>query len=494
VHDLFVLTCAATVGSIIATWMQAPNIIGFLVGGIVVGPGGLDLIAELVQIESLAELGVCLLLFCIGMEVSIKQLVSNIRAALAAVVSMVLLVSAVMLFANFLTKTSLFEALCIGVYASLASTPLSLRAVPKNVAADRHQGDGPSTAAQGDASQLLTILVTQDIILAGLLASMPAIFRPAASEETRSAPMPPTTTTTRHHSAAAGAMEADLEEDSSHLFLSITLVVFGLLLAVLLCWRGCRRKTRRGLAKAKDRFETTLGAIEDESFTLLILAYAFTLSWLTDSFGLSVELGAFLAGFALRTFSREVSNRAEHTIGGLRDTFVAWFFASIGLVVNPYFLLDNMRSMLSVVVFIFVLKLVTGWLPLWLFSARGSAAPAFDAFRASWILAHVSEFGFVLASKGKAWGVLSRHVYLLLIGANAVSLCLAPWLFRLREVILPNDTAGYQCPAEQGPADSNDESPLQKKSRHTVPTTSPSAAKMGKARVSDDEKDVDGGV
>merc|ERR1719401_688188 len=111
--------------------------------------------------------------------------------------------------------------------------------------------------------------------------------------------------------------------------------------------------------------------LDAESFLLLGLAYAFALAWATDWLGLSVELGAFLGGLALNAFSKEVGLRTEHLVGTVKDTFVAWFFASIGLVVNPWFLLDNLQAMLSVVAFIFVLKLLTGFLPLWLLAERG---------------------------------------------------------------------------------------------------------------------------
>merc|ERR1712070_735856 len=70
VKDLFLLTCAATLGGAFAMKVGLPGIIGFLIGGALVGPGGLDAVAELVQVESVAELGVCLLLFSLGLEVS----------------------------------------------------------------------------------------------------------------------------------------------------------------------------------------------------------------------------------------------------------------------------------------------------------------------------------------------------------------------------------------------------------------------------------------
>merc|ERR1712025_1271950 len=127
-----------------------------------------------------------------------------------------------------------------------------------------------------------------------------------------------------------------------------------------------------------------------------------------------------MAGLALTAFQADMAKNIEHQLGSLRETFVAWFFASIGLVVNPHFLYDNLRAILSVTMFLFVLKLLSGFLPLWTLSHRWrKSSPKSlieESMHMSWILAHTSEFGFVLASKGTSWRVISRHVYLLLVG------------------------------------------------------------------------------
>eukprot|EP00971_Amphidinium_carterae_P306603 6092717-Amphidinium_carterae.1 len=182
---------------------------------------------------------------------------------------------------------------------------------------------------------------------------------------------------------------------------------------------------------------------DDELFALTVLSFAFALSYITDELGLSVELGSFAAGLLLRSFSSDAAERALHRLGGLRDAFTALFFASIGLVVNAKFLVENFAAVLSVVVFLFILKVITGFVPLWLLSGQTSPTPAVTAFRVSFILAHVSEFGFVLAARGSAWGVLPKHVYLLVIGANAVSLILAPWQFRALEWLAPRVDTGF---------------------------------------------------
>jgi CPA2 family monovalent cation:H+ antiporter-2 len=177
--------------------------------------------------------------------------------------------------------------------------------------------------------------------------------------------------------------------------------------------------------------------LESETFTLAALSIAFACSYFTDLLGLSIELGAFSAGLAFASLIPEIAERVERHLRGLKDSLAALFFASIGLVINGRFLLDNLAAILSVATFLFVLKTLTAYLPLRLIAARGLPAAGLTAIRVAAITAHVGEFGFVLAAKGTKLGVLSRHVYLLLVGANAMSLCLTPWLFRGLNWILP---------------------------------------------------------
>merc|ERR1711957_558552 len=99
VHDLFLLTCAATVGGALAARISLPSVIGFLVGGATVGPGGLNAILELVQVESVANIGVVLLLFSLGLHLSIPKLLANRRAALAGLVTMTSLCGVLFLIA-----------------------------------------------------------------------------------------------------------------------------------------------------------------------------------------------------------------------------------------------------------------------------------------------------------------------------------------------------------------------------------------------------------
>jgi len=126
---------------------------------------------------------------------------------------------------------------------------------------------------------------------------------------------------------------------------------------------------RQRLASSREaafiRITQWLLHLDNELFALLALSYVFLLAYATDRLGLSVEIGAFAAGMTLNGFSKEVAERAEQRLGGLKDVFAAFFFGSIGLVVSGRFLVDNLAAILSVVGFIFTFKAATSFLPLW---------------------------------------------------------------------------------------------------------------------------------
>ena len=388
--------------------------------------------------ESLSELGVCLLLFGVGLEVDFRELLDNVRAAIAGLLSMVMLCGCIVFLAVFLTHTPFLEALCIALFASMASTPVSLGAIGMG---DDEEKSGRLSAESG---VVLSILIIQDIGLACLLAGMPLLFKPQQVKTLGDSAHSLKVFLERqqHHQPGQAGAAAELDwRPGAGIFRGRSSQTVAAVLAaqVLFCLLlfSRRRMLKKSLRDVLARLEAVLLSMNGESFTLMALTYVFALSWFVDRIGLSEELGAFVAGLVLTSASKPLSQRAEQCVGGLKDTFVAWFFASIGLVVNPRFLFDNLRGVLSVAMFIFIMKLMTGFLPLWLLAERRSPTPALSALRASWILAHISEFGFVLASKGSGYGVLSRHVYLLLVGANSISLCLAPWLFKVREILLP---------------------------------------------------------
>jgi predicted Kef-type K+ transport protein len=159
---------------------------------------------------------------------------------------------------------------------------------------------------------------------------------------------------------------------------------------------------------------------------LALLAQGLLLMLVADYVGLSMELGAFVAG--LQVSSRHASSeRAAALLAPLRDVFAALFFTALGLHVYPQFLWQEWRVLVALAAIVVAAKVVLG-----LVFYRGVFRyPAHTALRIAVGLAQLSEFGFVVAARAKVLGLVSREVYHLLLGGTALTLLATPLLWRL---------------------------------------------------------------
>eukprot|EP00397_Hematodinium_sp_SG-2012_P017031 GEMP01017398.1.p1 GENE.GEMP01017398.1~~GEMP01017398.1.p1 ORF type:complete len:733 (+),score=124.53 GEMP01017398.1:109-2307(+) len=342
---------------------DVPASIGYIVGGILVGPGGFDVIEELIQVETFASFGVVFMLFELGMHFSLQKIMAARRAALGGglLLTTVLLVSNIGI--SLLTGTKVLEGLLFGIFASLSSTAL--------------------TSQVSSEPNLVAVLIVQDVLLALFLACVPALLGVHSG--------------TDHEKWAPYAIV---------FFIALLgIKVFAEVLRSCFQWRSTR-------------------TLSPEVGQALMIAWMMSLSYCCEVLGFSLELGAFFAGFTLPI---RVEN-SDSMIVPLRRFFGVLFFGSIGLVVYPLFLWDNTFAVVTVSLWLLISKLFIG--AACLISCGVSKK---DSMVLSLRLAHVGEFGFLFASKGRSWGILSRHVYLLLVGATACSIASAPILFKFAE-------------------------------------------------------------
>jgi CPA2 family monovalent cation:H+ antiporter-2 len=157
---------------------------------------------------------------------------------------------------------------------------------------------------------------------------------------------------------------------------------------------------------------------------LCIVALCLGIALLTEQLGLSIEMGAFVAGLMISEV--EYSDQTLTYVEPLRDIFASLFFAAIGMLIDPVFLWNNLELILGLVTLVFIGKflIVT---PL----VRLFGYPLKTALIAGLGLAQIGEFSFVLASEGQALGLVSRRVYLLILGTTAVTLVVTPFVMRL---------------------------------------------------------------
>jgi CPA2 family monovalent cation:H+ antiporter-2 len=371
--DLVMVLAAAAGGGLIAALLRQPVLLGYLVGGMVVGPAGLGLIKELIQVETLAQLGTAFLLFALGVEFSLAELKKVKAISLGGgslqIFSTILITALVSIGIGWVTSPA--QGVFLGAILSLSSTAVVLKCL-----IEQNETETPHGRV------MLGILVVQDLALGLMLAVLPALDRP--SEEI---------------GLAIGLA-----------LLKTTLLAAGAIAAGI--WLIPR------LLKLLARTESR------ELFLLGVVALCLGIALLTEYLGLSIEMGAFIAGLMISEV--EYADQTLTYVEPIRDIFASLFFAAVGMLIDPKFIWINLELILGLVAIVFIGKflIIT---PL----VRAFGYPVKTALIAGLGLAQIGEFSFVLASKGQALGLVSRRVYLLLVGTTAVTLVFTPFILRL---------------------------------------------------------------
>lgn len=376
--DLVTVLAAATAGGLLASILRQPVLLGYLVGGILVGPAGLGLIKELIQVETLAQLGVAFLLFALGVEFSFAELKKVQGVALGGGgLQIVLTILVTTLVAGGMGwVSSPAQGVFLGGILSLSSTAVVLKCLMER---------NETEAAHGRV--MLGILVVQDLALGLMLAVLPALDQPVEQIGVSIG------WALVHLSLfAAGAIAAGIW------------VIPPLL---------------RFLARTESR----------ELFLLGVVALCLGIALLTEHLGLSIEMGAFVAGLMISEV--EYADQTLSYVEPLRNIFASLFFAAIGMLIDPIFLWNNLELILGLVALVFIGKflIVT---PL----VRAFRYPLRTAVIAGIGLTQIGEFSFVLASEGQSLGLVSRRVYLLILGTTAVTLVLTPFVLRMVPQVL----------------------------------------------------------
>ncbi len=375
--DLVTVLAAASFGGLLAAALRLPVLLGYIFGGIVVGPTGLGLIKELVQVETLAQFGVAFLLFALGVEFSLKQL-NKVRAiALGGGSLQVLLTIALTAAVSVLVGwvETPIQGIFLGGILSLSSTAVVLRSLMETNATE---------SAQGQVT--LGMLIIQDLALGLMLAVLPALNHP--------------------ESVGIEIVKA----------LSLTALFAGGAIAVGI-W--VIPPFLRWVASTESR----------ELFLLSVIVLCLGIALLTESLGLSIEMGAFVAGLMISEV--EYADQALTYVEPLRDVFATLFFAAIGMLIDPVFLIQNWELILSLVAIVMLGKflIVVPLVSIFRYPLR-------VAIFAGLGLAQIGEFSFVLAGEGQKLGLVSRRVYLLILGTTAVTLVITPFLLKATPQIL----------------------------------------------------------
>ncbi|HEX2867393.1 MAG TPA: cation:proton antiporter [Ignavibacteriales bacterium] len=350
--------------------LSLPSIAGFLVAGIIIGPYGFRLITETGAVRVMAEIGIILLLFTIGLEVSVDKLLQMKRFLLLAGGSQVIGTIALSAAISYLMGIRLNQSIFFGMLISLSSTAIVLKLM-----ADRNELDTP----QGKIS--MGVLIFQDLAVVPMLILLPVL----GSQSGLSVP------------------EVAIK----------LLVAFGVLAAVIFVARYVMPEVLFQTAKLRMREAFTIGVI------LLILGAAY----LTEMLGLSLALGAFIAGVILS--DTEFSHQVAADIVPLKDAFNSLFFVSIGLLLDYQLLAMYPLQMLGLTTGIIVIKFLIIFL-----ITRFLRYPSRVAFLTGLSLAQIGEFSFVLLQSGLQMNLIDAAFYNAFLSSSIFTMLLTPLLLQ----------------------------------------------------------------
>ncbi len=370
--DMVLLFGLALVTVILFRQIKLPSIIGFLCTGIVAGPYALGLIRETHQVEQMAEIGVILLLFTIGIEFSLKELLRIKHLVLWGGGLQVGLSIAVVALIGTAAGFSLQQATFFGFLIALSSTAILMKLLM-----DAGEMDTPH------GKIALGILIFQDLCVVPLMLFTPFL-------------------------GGAGDGLSGIIMVSARALAVVVVSHFGARFAVPWIFNQ--------VVKTRSR----------ELFILTIIFVGFGTAWLTARVGLSLALGAFIAGLAIS--ESEYSHQVMGDIIPFRDAFMSLFFISVGMLLDPTTLL---RHPLLVGVIVLVILLVKGGIVTG--AALALRFPPRPALISGLLLAQVGEFAFVLSLSGQTYGLLSAFQYQIFLAASVATMALTPLYLKVAE-------------------------------------------------------------
>lgn len=355
--------------------LKLPSIIGFLLTGVTIGPYGLSLIKAVEQVEILSEIGVILLLFVIGMELSIKQLISIKKTVFIGGFLQVGLTVAVAGLVYHFLGNSWNEAVFVGFLFSLSSTAIVLKTLQ-----DRQEITAPH------ARNALAILIFQDIIVVPMMLVTPMI---------------------------AG--------ESTNLGMSILSLLLKSGVVLVITYVSARYIVPRlmhAVAKTKSK----------ELFLLVTITLCFAVAFLTSEIGLSLALGAFIAGLIVS--ESEYSHQATSIILPFRELFTSFFFVSVGMLLDLSFFLSNVPIILLLVFIVLVVKssIAAVAVALLKYPTRTALLTGLSIFQ-------VGEFAFILSKVGIEYNLLSAETNQYFLSVSIVSMILTPFVIIFSEKI-----------------------------------------------------------
>ncbi len=369
--DLLILLFAAVL--LVATFrhLGLPVILAYLIAGVLLGPHGLAVITGQSIMQTIAELGIVFLMFSLGLEFSLPKLLAMRRLVLGVGVLQVLLTSLLLFASGWRWGLDLAQSLVVAGTLALSSTAVVIKQL------------GEQKQLHTRRAQLgVSVLLFQDLAVVPLLVMIPILAQPEVQ---------------------GSALVAEIALATlKGLFALLTLLAVGKWLLPLL-------------------FHEVARARSDELFVLSALLVALLAAFMTHSLGLSMALGAFLAGMMLG--ESHYRHQLEVDIKPFRDVLMGLFFITIGMAMDWELVA---RAWWQVLICVLLLVLCKSLLVL--LAGRLMGERKRDSMAAGIMLSQVGEFGFVLLALALHHGLLDQQQVSLLIGIGIISIAMTPWL------------------------------------------------------------------
>ena len=370
-NDIVIIFGLAIAVLLLCHRLRVPAVVGFLLTGIFVGPYGFGLVEAVHEVELLAEIGIVLLLFTIGIEFSFERLLQIKKS--------VLMGGSLQVFLTFLATFFIAKqfgmasgvAIFIGFLVALSSTAIVLKLIQ-----DRAEVDSPH------GRTTLGILIFQDIIIVPMLLVTPLL--------------------------------AGVTENVGATLLVLLAKGIGIILLVMVSTKWLVPQLLYQIARTRNQ----------EVFLLSIVVICLGVAWLTSSAGLSLALGAFLAGLIIS--ESEYSHQALGNLLPFRDVFTSFFFVSIGMLLDVGFLFQNPVIIVLITLGVLILKAVIAC-----FAAILLGMPFRTSILVGLALSQVGEFSFILSRTGVEHGLLTGNIYQTFLAFSVLSMAATPFIINL---------------------------------------------------------------
>ena len=356
--------------------IKLPSIIGFLITGIIIGPFGLRLIDDTAGIQFLAEIGVAFLLFTIGIEIQLSRFLKHLSEILLTGGLQILCTFIVGVCIGLAMQLSVSQSIFIGFILAHSSSALVLK-----ILKDRSDEDAP----QGRIS--IGVILFQDVMVVPMMLLIPFL---------------------------AGESGPDALMIIWKLLKSVLIIVI-----ILVAARYVIPIVLEKLVNMNMRDVLVISSV----------VITMGIAWITESLGLSLAIGAFLAGLALS--DTDFTHQIISDINPFRDVFLSVFFVSFGMILNLDFLREHTGYILLTSLVIIVIKaaIVFGLVKLQQYPLR-------VALLSGVLLSQIGEFSFVLASQGFKSNIISDYIYQTFIGASVLTFIVTPLLVSLVYYVL----------------------------------------------------------